>query len=60
MNDDCLKLTTYFGERHRTEKQFVADALLDLYGRNEVEVSVMLRAAPRASASSTGCVPTGS
>lgn len=45
MNDDCLKLTTYFGERHRTEDRFVADALLDLYGRNEVEVSVMLRGA---------------
>ena len=45
MNDDCLKLTTYFGERHRTEEQFVADALLDLYGRKEVEVSVMLRGA---------------
>lgn len=45
MNDDCLKLTTYFGERHRTEDQFVADALLDLYGYNEVEVSVMLRGA---------------
>ena len=45
MNDDCLKLTTYFGERHRTEHQFVADALLDLYGRKEVEVSVMLRGA---------------
>ena len=45
MNNDCLKLTTYFGERHRTEEQFVADALLDLYGRKEVEVSVMLRGA---------------
>lgn len=45
MNSDCLKLTTYFGERHRTEDQFVADALLDLYGRTEVEVSVMLRGA---------------
>lgn len=45
MNQDCLKLTTYFGERHRTEDQFVADALLDLYGRREVEVSVMLRGA---------------
>ena len=45
MNNDCLKLTTYFGERHRTEHQFVADALLDLYGRKEVEVSVMLRGA---------------
>lgn len=43
MNSDCLKLTTYFGERHRTEDQFVADALLDLYGREEIEVSVMLR-----------------
>jgi PII-like signaling protein len=45
VNLDCLKLTTYFGERHRTEHQFVADALLDLYGRREIEVSVMLRAA---------------
>jgi PII-like signaling protein len=45
VNSDCLKLTTYFGERHRTEDQFVADALLDLYGRKEVEVSVMLRGA---------------
>ncbi|MBV9604932.1 MAG: DUF190 domain-containing protein, partial [Solirubrobacterales bacterium] len=45
MTGDCLKLTTYFGERHRTEGRFVADALLDLYGRREVEVSVMLRGA---------------
>ncbi len=45
MNDDCLKLTTYFGERHRTDEQFVADALLDLYGAREIEVSVMLRGA---------------
>ena len=45
MNNDCLKLSTYFGERHRTEEQFVADALLDLYGRKEVEVSLMLRGA---------------
>jgi PII-like signaling protein len=45
VNADCLKLTTYFGERHRTEDQFVADALLDLYGRKEVQVSVMLRGA---------------
>jgi PII-like signaling protein len=45
VNNDCLKLTTYFGERHRTDEKFVADALLDLYGRREVEVSVMLRGA---------------
>jgi PII-like signaling protein len=45
LNEDCLKLTTYLGERQRTEDRFVADALLDLYGRREVEVSVMLRGA---------------
>lgn len=43
MNDDCLKLTTYFGERHRTGDEFVADALVDLYGRSAIQVSVMLR-----------------
>ena len=45
MNADCLKLTTYFSERHRTGDRFVADALLDLYGRREIEVSVMMRGA---------------
>ena len=45
MNTDCLKLITYFGERHRSEDQFVADALLDLYGRREAPVSVGLRGA---------------
>lgn len=45
MNEDCLKLTTYFGERHRTDDRFVADALLDLYGRRAVAASVMLRGA---------------
>jgi PII-like signaling protein len=45
VNHDCLKLTTYFGERHRTASQFVADALLDLYGRKELEVSIMMRGA---------------
>jgi PII-like signaling protein len=45
VNEDCLKLTTYLGERHRTQDRFVADALLDLYGERGVEVSVMLRGA---------------
>ena len=36
MNEDCLKLTVYFGERKRVGKRFVADALLDLYGRHEI------------------------
>jgi PII-like signaling protein len=45
VNDDCLKLTTYFGERDRVGGSFLADALLDLYGRHEIETSVLLRGA---------------
>jgi PII-like signaling protein len=45
VNEDCLKLTTYFGERHRTEHGLVADALLDVYERHEVAISVLLRGA---------------
>ena len=29
MRDDCLKLTTYFGERDRADGGFLADALID-------------------------------
>jgi PII-like signaling protein len=43
MDADALKLTTYFGERQRTGDAFVADALLDLYGRRELRTSVLLR-----------------
>ena len=43
MNHDCLKLTTYFGERDRTEHHLVADELLDLYERHEIQASVLLR-----------------
>jgi PII-like signaling protein len=43
MEADALKLTTYFGERQRTGDAFVADALLDLYGRHEVRTSILLR-----------------
>jgi PII-like signaling protein len=43
VNADCLKLTSYFGERQRTGNAFVADALLDLYGRHEIATSVLLR-----------------
>jgi PII-like signaling protein len=42
---DCLKLTTYFGERDRCDGRFLADALLDLYGRHELQASVLLRGA---------------
>ena len=42
-NADCIKLTSYFGERHRTNGTFVADALIDLYSRNEIAASILLR-----------------
>ncbi|HTX46299.1 MAG TPA: DUF190 domain-containing protein [Solirubrobacteraceae bacterium] len=43
MNEDCLKLTTYFGERDRTEHHLLADELLGLYGRHQVQSSILLR-----------------
>jgi len=43
VNDDCLKLTTYFGERDRTEDRLVADSLLQIYGQHEIASSVLLR-----------------
>jgi PII-like signaling protein len=42
---DCLKLTTYFGERDRTRGGLLADRLLDLYGNEAVQTSVLLRGA---------------
>jgi PII-like signaling protein len=43
VNDDCLKLTIYFGERDRSGDHFLADALLDLFGRERLATSVLLR-----------------
>jgi PII-like signaling protein len=43
VNEDCLKLTTYFGERDRMDQWLVADSLLDLYAEAEIETSVLLR-----------------
>ena len=43
MNGDCIKLTSYFGERHRTNGAFVGDALIDLYSRHEIAGSILLR-----------------
>jgi len=37
------KLTSYFGERRRSGGAFVADALLELYGRHEIAASILLR-----------------
>ena len=59
MNDDCLKLTAYFGERQRTDGRFLADAILDLYGQHNIAASIVLRAAA-ASGCATICAPTNS
>jgi PII-like signaling protein len=43
--EDCLKLTTYFGERDRTERALLGDELLDIYGERRLRASVLLRGA---------------
>jgi PII-like signaling protein len=43
VNDDCLKLTTYFAERDRADGRFLGDALIELYARHELQTSVLLR-----------------
>ena len=43
MIEDCLKLTMYFGERQRTDGRFLADAMFDLFDRDDVASSIMLR-----------------
>jgi PII-like signaling protein len=41
--DDCLKLTTYFGERDRADGGFLADAFTEIYARHELKASLVLR-----------------
>lgn len=43
MSGDGLKLTSYFGERHRTGRDLTGNALLDLYASQEIAASVLLR-----------------
>lgn len=43
MNEDCLKLTTYFSERDRIGSRLLADTLLDFYGHHGVHSSILLR-----------------
>jgi PII-like signaling protein len=42
-NDDCLKLTTYFGERDRAGDGLLADELLNIYGGHRIQTSILLR-----------------
>lgn len=43
MNEDCLKLTIYFGERDRAEHAFLADALSDVFARRQLRASLVIR-----------------
>ena len=43
MRDDCLKLTTYFGERDRVGGRFLADALSEIFGRHQLQTSLLMR-----------------
>jgi PII-like signaling protein len=45
LTDDCLKLTTYFGERDRSGGRFVADVFSEIYARHGLRASVVLRGA---------------
>ena len=45
MIEDCLKLTTYFGERHRSGRAFLADIQLEKFGQREIATSILLRGA---------------
>lgn len=43
MNQNCLKLTTYFGERDRANGGFLADAFTDIYARHGLQASLSMR-----------------
>ena len=45
MNEGCLKLTIYFGERDRSEGRLLADQLLDIYAGHRLQTSILLRGA---------------
>ena len=43
MTDELLKLTTYFGERDRSDGELLADELFNLYGEERLRLSAMVR-----------------
>lgn len=43
VNEDCVKLTTYFGERDRVGPGFLADAFIDIYARHRLQTSLVMR-----------------
>ena len=44
MNDDCLKLTVYFGESDRVGPRLLSDALVDAFEDHDVQAAVLMRA----------------
>jgi PII-like signaling protein len=44
VNDDCLKLTVYFGESDRLDGRLLSDALLDLFEEHRLHAAVLMRA----------------
>lgn len=44
MIDDCLKVTSYFGERERISGRFFSEVLLDTFEEYGVSASILLRA----------------
>ena len=58
MNADGIKMTSYFGERRRANGTFVTNALVDLYGRNDIAASSCY-AASRDSGWNTICASIG-
>ena len=43
MDEVCLKLSAYFGERQRVDGRFVAESMLSLYEERRVATSIVLR-----------------
>jgi PII-like signaling protein len=43
VNEDCLKLTTYFGERDRAHGGWLADALIGVFARHGLQTSLIMR-----------------
>jgi len=43
VNDDCLKVTAYFGERDTVDGRFLAEHVLDLFEQHALQTSVLLR-----------------
>jgi PII-like signaling protein len=43
VNEDCLKLTAYFGERDGLGSRFLADAFVEIYARHRLRTSLVMR-----------------